>query len=58
MVREAHMHGVSNRKIDDLVKALWVDGLSKSEVFWNYDDLDTDVGAIRTRALTGEHRCL
>ena len=29
---EAYVKGVSTRKVDDLVKALGIDGISKSEV--------------------------
>ena len=32
VVQEAYVHGVSTRKVDDLVKALGLDGISKSEV--------------------------
>lgn len=36
VVMEAHLHGVSTRKVDDLVKALGADsGISKSEVSRN-----------------------
>jgi putative transposase len=31
-VVEAYVKGVSTRKVDDLVKALGIDGISKSEV--------------------------
>jgi putative transposase len=58
VVQEAYVHGVSTRKVDDLVKALGVDGVSKSEVSRICSELDTAVAAFRTRALTGEHRYL
>lgn len=58
VVQEAYVHGVSTRKVDDLVKALGVDGISKSEVSRICAALDTAVTAFRTRALTGEHRYL
>ena len=58
VVQEAYVHGVSTRKVDDLVKALGVDGISKSEVSRICGELDTVVTAFRTRALTGEHRYL
>jgi transposase-like protein len=57
-VQEAYVHGVSTRKVDDLVKALGIDGISKSEVSRICAELDTVVTAFRTRALTGEHRYL
>ena len=32
VVQEAYVHGVSTRKVDDLLRALGLDGMSKSEV--------------------------
>ena len=58
VVQEAYVHGVSTRKVDDLVKALGLDGISKSEVSRICGDLDPIVAAFRTRPLTGEHRYL
>jgi transposase-like protein len=55
VVQEAYVHGVSTRKVDDLVKALGLDGLSKSEVSRICADLDPVVEAFRTRRLVGEH---
>ena len=41
VVMEAYLHGVSTRKVDDLVKALGVDtGISKSEVSRICTELD------------------
>jgi putative transposase len=56
VVQEAWVHGVSTRKVDDLVKALGIDGISKSEVSRICGELDTTITAFRTRPLTGEHR--
>lgn len=58
VVQEAYVHGVSTRKVDDLMKALGLDGISKSEVSRICGELDTVVAAFRTRPLTGEHRYL
>jgi transposase-like protein len=58
VVQEAYVHGVSTRKVDDLMKALGLDGISKSEVSRICGELDPVVAAFRTRALTGEHRYL
>ena len=58
VVQEAYVHGVSTRKVDDLVKALGVDGISTSEVSRICGTFDTVVAAFRTRALTSEHRYL
>lgn len=55
VVQEAYVHGVSTRKVDDLVKALGLDGMSKSEVSRICAELDPLVEAFRTRPITGEH---
>jgi len=55
VVQEAYVHGVSTRKVDDLVKALGLDGMSKSEVSRICRELDPLVEAFRTRPITGEH---
>jgi transposase-like protein len=52
VIMEAYLHGVSTRKVDDLVKALGADaGISKSEVSRICADLDDEVGAFRHRSL-------
>jgi len=52
VVMEAYLHGVSTRKVDDLVKALGADtGISKSEVSRICADLDHEVGAFCDRSL-------
>jgi putative transposase len=49
---EAYLHGVSTRKVDDLVKALGADtGISKSEVSRICADLDEEVAVFRDRSL-------
>lgn len=55
VVQEAYVHGVSTRKVDDLLKGLGLDGISKSEVSRMCSELDPLVEAFRTRPLTGEH---
>jgi transposase-like protein len=45
VVVEAYVKGVSTRKVDDLVKALGIDGISKSEVSRICKVLDEDVKA-------------
>ena len=53
---EAYVHGVSTRKVDDLVKALGADsGISKSEVSRICQDLDEDVAAFRERPLGAQY---
>lgn len=52
VVMEAYVHGVSTRKVDDLVTALGVDtGISKSEVSRICAGLDEQVAAYDTRPL-------
>lgn len=55
MVQEAYVPGVSTRKVDELMKALGLDGVSKSEVSRICSEHDPLVEALRTRPLTGEH---
>jgi transposase-like protein len=55
VVMEAYLHGVSTRKVDDLVRALGVDtGISKSEVSRICADLDEEVAAFRGRSLKAD----
>ncbi len=50
--RRCLVHGISTRKVDDLVKALGADtGISKSEVSRICGNLDEDVAAFRDRPL-------
>ena len=50
---EAYVHGVSTRKVDDLVAVLGVDaGISKSEVSRICAQLDEEMNAFRTRPLS------
>jgi transposase-like protein len=52
VVMEAYVHGVSTRKVDDLVKSLGLEaGISKSEVSRICSELDGDLEAFRTRTL-------
>jgi transposase-like protein len=52
VVMEAYVHGVSTRKVDDLVKSLGLEaGISKSEVSRICGELDGDLEAFRTRPL-------
>lgn len=53
VVMEAYVHGVSTRKVDDLVKALGADtGISKSEVSRICADLDEDITEFQHRVLS------
>jgi len=51
VIQEAYVKGVSTRKVDDLVKALGMDGISKSEVSRVCKALDQDVSNFRNRPI-------
>ena len=51
VVQEAYVHGVSTRKVDELVKALGVGGISKSRVSELCEELDEEVERFRNRSL-------
>lgn len=51
VVSEAYVRGVSTRKVDELVKAMGAQGMSKSEVSRLCATLDEDVAAFRGRRL-------
>jgi putative transposase len=54
VVQEAYVLGVSTRRVDDLVRALGLDGISRSEVSRVCAALDAEVAAFRARSLAGE----
>ncbi len=52
VVMEAYVHGVSTRKVDDLVQALGIEaGISRSEVSRICAEMDTELEAFRQRPL-------
>jgi putative transposase len=51
VVQQAYVHGVSTRHVEDLVQAMGMTGLSKSEVSRMCSELDAEVEAFRTRPL-------
>ncbi|RMD60771.1 MAG: IS256 family transposase [Planctomycetota bacterium] len=53
VVQEAYVKGVSTRKVDDLVQALGMSGISKSEVSRLCAELDERVEAFLNRELSG-----
>jgi len=55
VVQEAYVLGVSTRKVDKLVKALGMDGISKSEVSRICQKLDEEVNRWRNRLLEGTY---
>jgi len=54
VVQEAYVAGVSTRRVEDLVEALGVANLSRSEVSRICAALDVEVAAFRTRSLADE----
>ena len=55
VVQEAYVHGVSTRRVDDLVRALGLGGISKSQVSRLCAELDAEVERFRTRRLAGAY---
>ena len=54
VIQEAYVHGISTRAVDDLVKAMGLDGISKSEVSRLCGELDEKVQAFLTRPIEGD----
>jgi transposase-like protein len=54
VVQEAYVAGVSTRRVEDLVAALGIASMSKSEVSRSCAALDAEVEAFRNRPLIGE----
>src|ERR671928_923759 len=55
VVQEAYVNGLSTRRVDDLVKALGMTGISKSQVSRLCQALDVEVERFRTRRLEGSY---
>jgi transposase-like protein len=55
VVQEAYVQGVSTRRVDELVRALGIDGVSKSQVSRLCQLLDEQVERFRTRPLRGNY---
>jgi transposase-like protein len=55
VVQEAYVHGISTRRVDDLVQALGMQGISKSQVSRLCAELDKEVQRFRTRTLEGPY---
>jgi transposase-like protein len=51
VVQEAYVQGVSTRRVDELVQALGLNGISKSQVSLVCQELDTEVERFRSRPL-------
>lgn len=59
VICQAYVEGVSTRRLDDLVKAMGIEGISSSQVSRMAVELDTKVAEFRTRPLdAGPYRYL
>ena len=59
VVCQAYVEGVSTRRVDDLVKAMGIEGISKSEVSRMAAELDSKVTEFKERPLyQGPYRYL
>ena len=54
VVQEAYIQGVSTRSVDELVKAMGMSGISKSQVSRLCSEIDERVNAFLTRPLEGD----
>ncbi len=54
VIQEAYLQGVSTRSVDDLVKALGMSGISKSQVSRLCAEIDDRVGAFLSRPIEGD----
>lgn len=52
VVQEAYVHGISTRKVDELVQALGMEGIDKSKVSRMSQELDEHVNRFTNRELT------
>src|SRR4051812_8195139 len=54
VIQEAYVHGVSTRSVDDLVKAMGMTGISKSQVSRLCEEIDDRVKAFLSRPIEGD----
>jgi len=54
VIQEAYIHGVSTRSVDDLVKAMGMGGISKSQVSRLVEEIDDKVQAFLGRPIEGD----
>ncbi len=54
VIQEAYVHGVSTRSVDELVKAMGMTGISKSQVSRLCVEIDDKVAAFLSRPLEGD----
>jgi len=58
VIQEAYIQGISTRSVDDLVKAMGMSGISKSQVSRLCEEIDVKVKAFLDRPIEGEWRYL
>jgi putative transposase len=54
VIQEAYVQGISTRSVDDLVKAMGMSGISKSQVSRLVEEIDERVNAFLARPIEGE----
>jgi transposase-like protein len=54
VIQEAYVQGISTRSVDDLVKAMGMSGISKSQVSRLVEEIDDKVQAFLTRPIEGD----
>src|SRR6202034_3042824 len=54
VIQEAYVQGISTRSVDELVKAMGMEGISKSQVSRLCGEIDERVNAFLTRPLEGD----
>src|SRR5262249_61823499 len=54
VIQEAYIQGISTRSVDDLVKAMGMSGISKSQVSRLCEEIDDKIAAFLNRPLEGE----
>ena len=54
VIQEAYIQGISTRSVDDLVKAMGMEGISKSQVSRLCGEIDERVGAFLNRPIEGD----
>ena len=54
VIQEAYVQGISTRSVDDLVKAMGMSGISKSQVSRLCEEIDTRVKAFLERPIEGD----
>ena len=54
VIQEAYIQGISTRSVDDLVKAMGMSGISKSQVSRLCEEIDGRVKAFLDRPLEGD----